>query len=101
VCGILVCRSLDPPKLGFVCGNRIIDVEWQFNYHDLLSRTREYGNQMLTFQDFMPFVPIYLGVEGKEWPRILLRSGYIIDIIRISKPIYMTGLLEKASNEIY
>ena len=98
--GILVCRSLDPPELRFVRGNRIIDVEWQVDYHDQLSRTREHGDQVLTFQDFMSFVPIYLGVEGKEWPRIPPRSGYNMIIIRISKLMHMTGLLEKASREI-
>lgn len=82
--GILVRRSLDPPKLRFVCGNRIIDVKWQLDCHDKLSKPGEHDNRVLTFQDFVPLVPIYVGVEGKERPRILLCSGYETDIIRTS-----------------
>lgn len=99
--GILVCRSLDPSELRLVCSNRIVNVKRQLDYQARSSRTREHGIQVLTFQDFMPFVPIYLSVKGKDWARILLHSGYDMSIIRIAKPTYMAGLLENASREIY
>lgn len=68
-------RSLDPPELRFVCGNHIVDVKWQLDCHDRSTGTRVQDNQLPTFQDFVPFVPIYLGVKGKEWPRMLFCGG--------------------------
>ena len=35
---ILVRRSLDPPKLAFVRGNRVVDVKWQFDCHESYQR---------------------------------------------------------------
>lgn len=83
--GILVRWSLDPTELTFVCSNRVVDIEWQLDYHDQLLRTEEDGSQGLTLQDFVPFVPIHLGVEGKEWSRVLLYSSYSVMIIRDSE----------------
>ena len=73
-------RSLNPPELRFVCGNRIVDVEWQLDYHESYKGPGKRDNRVLTFQDFVPFMPIYLCVKGEEWPGIFLCRGYETDI---------------------
>lgn len=74
---VLVGRALNPAELCLIRCVVVVDIEWKLDYKLWFKAcTRDRGSARLTFEEFVPFMPVHDGVEGEERPGIGLDSRF-------------------------